>query len=149
MTSIIRETGTGLVVAEQAADERAVGHALRQIDDRLALQHRPPYYVVVKVVSEREAPVIYTWMTATGDPLPLSSGLVEDFKKHRLDAPNKPPTVDERNRMRLAELEREWADAADALNDDHRGRVDRGRRQVSLAHHPRPAWQRRNGGRLH
>jgi hypothetical protein len=50
-------------------------------DSRLALQFRPPYYVVVCQVNDHYAPVIATWMDLAGKPLPLSSGLLDKVRR--------------------------------------------------------------------
>lgn len=143
MTLVRRATKSGLIVAEQSADEAALGRALRQIDDRLALQFRPPYYVVVCQVNDHHAPVVATWMDIHGKPLPLSSGLVEKVRMWRLDARNKPMGVDEHNERRLAEIEKDRANMYEALRDDHRAGIERGRVAVTMATTRKPrAWQR-------
>lgn len=145
MALITRRHETGLVLAEQSADEASLGRALRQIDDRLALQFRPPYYVVVCQVSDHYAPVIATWMDLHGRPLPLSSGLLEKVQAARIGARNQPLSVDEHNARRLAEIEKDRANTYEALRDDHGPLIERGRTQVAFGTAKKPRyWQREN-----
>jgi hypothetical protein len=144
----LRESSPGLLVAEQGWDFDTVARSLKEIDRSLVLQYRAPFYVVVKIVNDHEAPVVFTWMTRKGEPLPLSSGLVEEFKRHRPDAPNQGPSIDERNAAHLAALEADRERESEAIIDDHRARVERGRVSVSLAHHDRrPEWAKKHRGR--
>lgn len=143
MTLVRRTHESGLVLAEHAQDEVGLTRALRQIDDRLSLQFRPPYYVVVCRVNDNYAPVIATWMDLHGHPLPLSSGLLEKVQSWRLDARNKPLSVDEHNARRQAELEKDRESMYEALRDDHRATIERGRTQVTFATVKKPRyWQR-------
>lgn len=145
MTLVRRTHESGLVLAEHAQDEVGLGRALKQIDDRLALQFRPPYYVVVCRVSDNYAPVIATWMDLYGQPLPLSSGLLEKVQSARLGARNQPLSVDEHNARRDAEIERDRENMYEALRDDHRATIERGRTQVTFATgKKRRYWQREN-----
>jgi len=132
-------------LAEEVQDEPGLRRALKQIDDRLALQFRPPYYVVVCLVSDHYAPVIATWMDLQGRPLPLSSGLLEKVQQARLGARNQPLSVDEHNARRLAEIEKDRDNTYEALRDDHRPVIQRGRTQVTFATVKKPRyWRREN-----
>lgn len=145
MALVHRRHESGLVLAEQSADEAGLSRALKQIDDRLALQFRPPYYVVVCQVSDEYAPVIATWMDLHGKPLPLSSGLIEKVQMWRLGARNRPETVDEYNDRRQREIEADRERMYQALRDDHRPTIERGRVSVTLATSKRPRyWTREN-----
>lgn len=146
-----RATESGLVVAEEVIGEPALKRALTSFDQRLSLQFRPPYYVVVCRVNDHYAPVIATWMDLNGKPLPLSSGLLEKVKAWHIGGRNRPETVDEFNDRRQAELERDKARALEAIRDDHRPYIERGRVQVSFqdADRPKPrrhAWAAPSSG---
>lgn len=148
---VYRTHESGLVVAEQAMDEARLQRALKEFDRRLVLQWRPPYYVVVCAMSDQYAPVVATWMDLSGKPLPLSSGLVEKVKAWHVGARNRPETVDEYNARVGAELERDRQRDAEAIFDDHRPYLQRGRVQVSLAdggktRHARRAAAQGKGG---
>jgi hypothetical protein len=132
-------------LAEQSQDEAGLGRALRQIDDRLVLQFRPPYYVVVCMVSDNYAPVIATWMDIHGRPLPLSSGLLEKVQAARLGARNAPMSVDEHNQRRQERIEKERADNYQALREDHAPTIERGRVQVTMATTAKPRYWKRDG----
>jgi hypothetical protein len=138
VTLIQRTHESGLVVAEQAMDEARLQRDLKDFDRRLVLQWRPPYYVVVCVVSEHYAPVVATWMDIYGNPLPLSSGLLEKVKAWHVGARNQPETVDEFNERLRAEIERDRANEDEAIWADHAPYLRRGRVSVSLADTGKP-----------
>lgn len=157
MGLVQRTHESGLVVAEESADEAALGHALKQIDRAYVLQKNPDgdtpgLYVVACVVNEDEPPIrILAWADGNGEPLPLSSGLVEKVKAWHVGARNRPETVDEYNARVGAELERDRQRDAEAIFDDHRPYLQRGRVQVSLAdggktRHARRAAAQGKGG---
>lgn len=128
-------------------DETTIGRALKQFDRRLSLQFRPPYYVVVCLISEYEAPVIATWMDLHGKPLPLSSGLLEKVQAWHVGSRNRPQTVDEHNAQRLVELEADRARTAEAVREDHRPYIERRRTQVTLAGTSKPRYWQRDGAK--
>lgn len=143
MTLIQRYTESGFVVAEEAFDEARLSRALKQIDDRLVLQVRNGMYVVVCCVSENHAPVICGWHDRYGQPLPLSSGLLEKVHQLRVDARNKPIDADEHNRRHAERLEADTQERLAAIRDEHRPYVERSRVQVTLANvGKRRYWQR-------
>jgi len=132
-------------LAEEVQDEPGLRRALREIDERLVLQFRPPFYVVVCQVSDHYAPVIATWMDLHGRPLPLSSGLLEKVQQARLGARNQPLSIDEHNARRLAEIEKDRDSMYEALRDDHAPTIERGRTQVTFATAKKPRyWRREN-----
>lgn len=136
---VTEQRSSGLVVAREGWDEVAASAALKQLDRRLVLQKHPRdgveggwVYKVVCVVSDTLAPVIFTWMDANGNPLPLSSALVDEVQSLMLGARNKPADEDEHN-ARLAESRRRDAEREhQAVLDDHRAYIDRSRVSVSL-----------------
>lgn len=134
MGLVTRDTGLGFVVAEEAFDEVQLSRALRQIDDSLVLQFREGFYKVIQMVSDDYAPVVFVWCDQAGNPLPLSSGLIEEFKGQRKEAAGRRgPDADERNR-RLVEATRAQIEAdRDAVIADHRPRVEKGRIGVGMS----------------
>lgn len=144
----VREHESGLVLAEEAWDETRLSHALKQIRPDVALQKRPRDEGkggtwVYKVVHIPTGEVMFTWMDERGNPLPLSSGLVDEFQRHQVGARNGPIDADEANRRHLEQLDRQQADRAEAVWDDWRPRLRDGRVQVSMA----PSVKRRRGRR--
>lgn len=135
MSLIQRECG-GLVVAEYAQDELQIQRALKSIDDRLVLW--PPdgmcaHYRVARNVSDWQEPeVICTWMDAYGNPLPLSSGLIDTVDSLRRDARNKSLDADVFNAKRTEDLERDRAERGQQIIEEHRPKVERGRTSVSF-----------------
>jgi hypothetical protein len=128
-------TESGLLVAENAsADERAVARALRDHDPDLRLVpqsrvgDRIGYSVYRYAGSDRPAEFLLFWgNTASGEPYPLSSRLLDEVK--RLDRNSRGAgdyvDVDERNARAKAEL-REHADKqGEELFDDWRKREGR------------------------
>lgn len=136
MGVVTRHTGSGLVLAEYASDEAAVMRALKQIDGRFSLwppDAVSPYYRVVCHVSDwQDARVICTWMDENGRPLPLSSGILAEVDRLRLDARNKPVDADTANEQRRERLDNEKRARGEAIMDDHRPKVERGRTSVSF-----------------
>lgn len=153
MSLITRELGGGLVVAELGMDGAALQHALAQIDDRLMLwppDGMSPYWRVACRVSDwQEARVVCTWRAPDGSPLPLSSGILAEVDRLRLDGRNKEPDADEFNRQREEQVDREKRARGEAIVEDHRPYVERSRTSVSLADTRRkPEWLKQKRGRL-
>lgn len=149
-----RSHETGLVLAEHAEDERAVAAALKRLDSRLVLQkHRrddaPGGWVwkVVCVVSDTYAPIVFTWTDEQGRALPLSSALVDEVQRHTLGARNRGPDADEHNRRLIAEKARDDEREREAIKDDHRARLERGRVCVMMATVKKPRYWQREGRR--
>ena len=120
---VTRQTPSGLVVAEEAADERSVQAQLRRLDRSLVLTRETHpagglEYVVVKTFAD-DALVLCRWRDeVTGAALPLSSGLVDKVDRARRDS--RAPQVDVvdwnarlADRVR-AEMDEAAADAARA-----------------------------------
>lgn len=150
MALVHRQTGSGLVLAEDALDEARVSHALKEIDRRYVLQKnpdgdRPDLYVVSCIVSEDHNPVrLLSWADDDGTPRPLSSGLVEEVKKWRPEARvRRGPDADEHNRRLKERDEQHRRDQFAAISDDHRAKVERDQVTVSLgATTSKRYWQR-------
>lgn len=140
MGLVTRDTGLGFVVAEEAADEAQLSRALREIDRDLVLQKERAdvgggwVYKVVQIVSDDYAPVVFVWCDRQGNPLPLSSGLVEEFKGLRKEAASRRgPDADERNR-RLVERTRQQIETdRETVIAEHRPRVEKGRMGIGMS----------------
>lgn len=137
---------SGLVVARDAMDEASVSRALKALDRRLVLQKHLGdggwVYKVVCVVSDTQAPVVYTWKQ------PLSHALVDAIQERMLGARNKEESADEFNARRRAELERDADAIRDEIVAEHKPYVARGRVSVTLADvKKKPYWQRRGAPR--
>lgn len=86
-----RHHGEGLVLAEYAADERAVQAALKDFDRTLRLvwerdeRYGRQVWNVVSVWSpEHPAVQVLTWrVNGTGEPLPLTMRIVDEVKRLR------------------------------------------------------------------
>ena len=142
----MRTSPSGLILAEQAQDERAIGRALQQIRPDAVLQVRPRDeekggVLVYKVVHVPSGQVMFTWMDSHGNPLPLSSGLIDEFQRHQLGARNTGlVSDDEHNRRHVDEIDRERRRRVEAIRDEHRARLE-GVTSVSMSGRFRPRRQ--------
>lgn len=138
-----RSTSSGLVLAEEAMDEAALSRALKQIRPDVTLQKRPVDEakggtLVYKVVHVESGLVMFTWTDAHGRPLPLSSGLLDEFQRHQLGARNSGLVSDDEHNRRLVEQrERMLAEELAAVREEHMGRLT-DRVSVSMAGRHRP-----------
>lgn len=150
MGFVTRDTGLGLVVSEHRGDEAQLSRALKRIDDQLVLQRHPAnveggwVYKVFKVVSEDQpAQAVCTWCDEQGKPLPLSSGLVSLVESLRMGARNQALDAEAHNARLKAENDKAQTEAAQAVADEHRAKVERGQLTVSLAANTsKREWQR-------
>ena len=81
MATVLRETMSGIVVADQALDERQVDRALKERERMLFLDKevwrgRLVYAVRLYVPDSEPLDVLY-WHDGHGNPLPLSSGILD------------------------------------------------------------------------
>jgi hypothetical protein len=144
MRLVTRDTGLGLVVAEEVGDEARLGRELKQIDDRLVLQKHPGpveggwvYKVFCVVSEEQEAVCVCVWSDRYGNPLPLSTGLVTLVESLRPEARSRRgPDADAQNAALLEANARRRESELAAIADDHRPYLERGRVSVSLAGSP-------------
>lgn len=133
-------------MAEEAFDEARLGRALREIDRRLVLQRHPGdvpggwVYKVICIVSDTLAPVVFTWADDYGNPLPLSSGLIDEFNKQRREVRERLriPDADEHNEQRQRRLDRVNTANRDEILAEHRARLDRSQTQVSFSDAGKP-----------
>lgn len=151
MSLVTRQTESGIVLAEQAADGAGLRRALKQIDDRLVLwppdAMSPFWRVLRRMGDDHPAETVLTWRDIDGNPLPLSSGILDAVQQLRKDGRDQGPTVDERNRMLEEAVQKERRDGLDALADEYRPYLERERVGVSMGPRPRRRyWQRKWGG---
>jgi hypothetical protein len=121
---IHRSLESGLVLAEQGMDGAALERELRKRDPLLALQgfYSPAHGAVVwRVVREAGAAgpeTVCVWQSASGEPYPLSSGLLSLVD--RLDRNTRAvyASEDELERAREKAREKQISRANEALADD-------------------------------
>lgn len=138
---------SGLLVARDSMSEASVGHALRGVAGGFwALQKRrrhehDPHDVteVYKVVHVESGEIVFTWMDDFGNPLPLSSGLIEAFQKHLRSGESE----DDWNQRLLDEKRRDADRDAENIADDHRPYIERGRLPVSMSDAKQPRYWKR------
>lgn len=152
MSLVTRQTQSGLILAENDGGGWAgLRRALRQIDDRLVLwppDVMSPYWrVLYRVSDDKPAETILTWMNDDGSPRELSSGILERVRKLDRRDGQQGPTADELNQQHDERLKRQRESELEALKDEYRPYLDRGRVGVSMGPKPkRPYYQRRWGG---
>lgn len=118
MSLVFSENDSGLVVAEQSADERSVRDALRDHDRALRLvrgfseEHGCWVWRVYRYAGpDRPAEFLCDWSDRRGTPFPLSHRLV-DYVRHELDKNGRAPGPDpDRRNAELVERRRKDADA--------------------------------------
>lgn len=150
MTLVTRRHESGLVLAEDAMDEARLNRALKQIHRDYVLQkaHRAnvPGGWAYKVVHVPSGLVAFTWMDEFGRPLPLSSGLIDEFQRRLIGERGNATVVDadEHNRRLLERRRKDADDGAMSVIEDHRARVERGRVSVALGASKPRYWRREN-----
>lgn len=142
MTYVTRVTESGLVLQELAADEAQLGRALKQIDHRLVLQKHASnveggwVYKVICVVSDHYAPIIYTHADKFGNPLPLSSSLIDDFRKSQLRDVRERHGIldaDQRNERHVEAIQKTGRANDAEIIAEHRARLERSQTMVSFS----------------
>jgi len=125
---------SGLIVARDSMDETSVGRALKRLDGRLVLQKHSRdgveggwVYKVICFVNDTYAPVVLTWQDEHGQPLPLSSALIDEMQRHLAGARNKGVDADEHNRRLVESRRRDAEREQQGVIDDHRPYVERNR----------------------
>lgn len=126
MASVYSRTDSGLLVAHDApSDERAVARQLRDYDPDLRLVpqgfvgRQIAYKVYRYAGSERPAEFLCFWGdAATGEPYPLSSGLLEKVKSLDKNSRAEYVSVEEEEARRKERSQREaQQDMEDAADD--------------------------------
>lgn len=151
MTLVHRQTGSGLILAEQGGDEASISRALKEIDDRYVLQKHPGdveggwVYKVFCVWSEdHDAEYVLSWADDYGRPLPLSSGLIEEVKRWRPENRHRRGLdADAHNQQLRERTAREHHEQLLEISADHRPKVERGRVTVGMStRSKKPGFQR-------
>jgi len=129
----VTQTHSGLYVAEQSADYKAVQAALRQHDPTLRLvpQHSDEYDTIVWKVyadmgGDRPAVFVCGWWDRQLRPLPLSHALVDRVKQLDRNTVGRELDPDEHNTKLSAEQQARMdaaVDEAAAENERRRGRL--------------------------
>lgn len=140
MSLLVSETGSGLLVAEQSVDERAVSRLLRQHDDSLRLVPQRDearmctlWCVYRYMGGDRPALFICAWQTPDGEPLPLSARLLDKVQQLDGRTTGAPPNPDELNRQHRERLAKERRDRHDDIADYFRPHLDRNRVGISVS----------------
>jgi hypothetical protein len=115
----------GLDILEHQGDEATISRELRKHDDDLRLirgydTERGVW--LYKVYSYRgpnhPAEFILAWQTEQGEPLPLSSRLVDEVVRHDRNTRGRTLDADVKNAMQKAEEAKQWDRDQEALIDD-------------------------------
>lgn len=148
---VLREH-SGLVLAEDAIDERWASEQIKQLNPRFALHKERRddapggwMYRVVHIWSDEQPyHIVFDWIDDQCRPLPLSSGIVEEVKRHMLGARNSGLGREDEHNRQLQEKRLQAARAESlAIADHYRPWLDRGRVGITLADVKRkPYWAR-------
>ena len=125
MGLVYHRTDSGLVLAEHGQDEAAVARALKEHDRDLRLVPQRSdayghiYYSVYRYAgSERDAEFVCAWQNESGEPRPLSFGLVDLVKQLDKNTRSRYLSDDERNtRKREREAKQEERDREALISD--------------------------------
>lgn len=147
MTLVSRTLSSGFVVAEHGFDEAQLQRALTQIDGDYVLwppDATSPYYRVMCRVSDWQPAVpVVTWMGANGEPLPLSSGLIDEVQKWRPENRGKRGlTADEHNERQRADARRLQDENLQAIHEEFAPHLERSRTVVQMGDKQRPSYMR-------
>jgi hypothetical protein len=127
-----RRDESGLVLAEEAMDEARLSRALKEIDDRLVLQKERSSapggwtYRVLRIWSAEHPPApVVIWEDDYGNPLPLTSGILDAVHKHLIGFRGNRFYVDEaeHNRRHVEQMEQRLADELEAIREEHLPRL--------------------------
>ena len=125
MEIVTSGSGSGLLIAAEGADEHAVGALLRQHDPELRLVPRwdPEYECKAWNVyrycgPDKPSEFVCSWQTREGQPLPLSSRLLDMVQTYDKNTSIRPPDPDELNAQRAAQIKRDHQTSMEALIDD-------------------------------
>ena len=122
---IHRTLESGLLLAEHGTDGVALERELRKRDPLLSLQGWPSaehlcivWRVVRDAGSERDPETVCVWQSESGEPYPLSSGLLELVDRLDRNTRHVHRDEDELERQRRAEVARQQERDDEALADD-------------------------------
>jgi hypothetical protein len=121
---IHRSLESGLVLAEQGMDGAALERELRKRDPLLGLQgylsleHRAVVWRVVREAGEAGPETVCVWQSESGEPYPLSSGLLSLVDRLDRNSRGAYAGVDELDARRRAEQARQQQRDNEALADD-------------------------------
>lgn len=112
------QTGSGLAVLETRGDEAAITRQLRQHDDDLRLVPGWPYRVYSYRGPNHPAEFILAWQTEEGEPLPLSSRLVDEVVRHDRNSRGNVVDADVRNQRQKEAVAKQWEKDQQAITED-------------------------------
>lgn len=131
-------TGSGLLIAVEGADERNVGALLRRHDPDLRLvprfseEHGCKLWMVYRWKGPNDpSEFVCAWQTRDGQPLPLSSNVVEMVQLLDRGTVGAAPDPDASNAALRARRKKDSLETKQAIADDHKPYIDRKRYSMS------------------
>ena len=121
---IHRSLDSGLVLAEQGMDGAALERELKRRDPLLSLQgflsleHGAVVWRVVREAGEAGPETVCVWQSESGEPYPLSSGLLDLVDRLDRNSRGGYASADELDERRRAEQVRQQQRDNEALADD-------------------------------
>lgn len=138
MGFVYSRSDSGLVLAEHGMDEAAVSRALRQHDNDLRLVRgydldREVFFWKVYRYNgpDRPADFILAWANEEGEPLPLSTRLVDEVQRHDRGMRGDFVSADEHNRRLREERHKDYLRDAEAIVQEFSAKLD-GKKMVPL-----------------
>lgn len=144
-------SGSGLLVAETHASNEAVARLLRAYDSSLRLvpqageEHGGVLWNVYRYNGpDRPASYVCAWQTPGGEPLPLSSRLLEKVQYLDRRTVGDAPSAEAMNAAHKQKLRKDRIAEKQEITEAHEPYVRRGRVSVSTtaARNRKPEWQR-------
>lgn len=145
------DPGSGLLVAREGAEEASVRRALKQFDPRLMLDYaidtewgRTVWQVLCRTGPDTPPAVVCRWRNpVSGEPLPLSHGLVERVRHLHVESRAPKPDADADNDALLARRRAE----ADEVTEQYAAELVDRLRERTLRCLPRGRYRRRTAFR--
>jgi hypothetical protein len=112
-------TLSGLEVACESQDERSVQRDLREYDSELRLVPQAGGYQVRRWRGpDRPSEFLFAWVDANGDPLPLSSRMMDMVRLHDRNTRGRALDADVANAAKHEQDARDWDAQVEAATGD-------------------------------
>lgn len=109
---------SGLNVVEQCGDVAAISRLLRQHDDDLRLVPGWPFRVYSYRGPNHPAEFVLAWQSEAGEPLPLSSRLVDEVIRHDRNSRGVVVDADVRNQQQKQAEAKQWERDQEAITEE-------------------------------
>ncbi len=148
MSLVYTPNDHGLLVASTRASGGEIARMLKEYDRNLRLipqfaDGRQRWEVWFDRGPSLEAVFVFAWIDPDGTPRPLSTGILDEARRHDKISGERLKTADQLNEEHRERTEKERALIRENIEDDNRAYYERGKVTVALSTKPRaPYWQR-------